>query len=78
MRIFGVLQRFAIAYFVIAVMYIYLSRRSYGQPEVRLEYNVSSEHCFHGETVNLYHESSNAVKYSHCLSHWEVPFHILC
>ena len=39
LRIFGVLQRFAIAYFVIAVLYIYLTRRSYGKPEVRLEYN---------------------------------------
>lgn len=33
LRIFGVLQRFAIAYFVIAVLYIYLTRRSYGKPE---------------------------------------------
>jgi len=40
LRLFGVLQRFAIAYFVIAVLYIFLNRRSYGLPEVRLEYNL--------------------------------------
>lgn len=40
MRVFGVLQRFAIAYFVITVLYIYLTRRCYGHPEVRLECNM--------------------------------------
>jgi predicted acyltransferase len=40
LRLFGVLQRFAIAYFVITVLYIFLTRRSYGHPEVRLEYDM--------------------------------------
>jgi hypothetical protein len=40
LRLFGVLQRFAIAYFVIAFLYIFLTRRSYGHPEVRLEYDM--------------------------------------
>jgi hypothetical protein len=76
MRIFGVLQRFALVYFVVAVLYVFLTSRSYGQPQVRLEYNVSSKYCVYGVTVNIYLTRTNDGEDYHLSSDLEVAIFV--
>lgn len=41
LRLFGVLQRFGIVYFIIAVLFIFLTRRPYSTPKVRFQHAKS-------------------------------------